>query len=457
MNYKKEAALILEKLGGAANVSNLASCVTRLRFTLNDKSKMDQEALEIFKDIKMIENSGGEYQLVMNHEELEHVHKELMNFLKEQAEEEEKEKKKESKNPIVRVVNMGVSTISGVFLPAIAALAASGVLRGIIALLTAVGVLTDSSSTYTVLYAVADSLFYFFPIVLGVGAAKRFGVNDFIGLLLGAAMVYPSITGLAGKTITFCGLPMYIMDYTYSVFPIVLTVYVASKLEKVFKKIVPNWLAFFGVPMLTLVVTAVLAFFVIGPVMSTFSTGLANAVNAIYEFNPYVCAIVLGGPWVIIAMFGLNWAFVAILIVQMMNGGSAFGSLLIANCVAVAGAAIGVALKSKNTETKNLGISTGISAILGVTEPAIYGVLLPKKKPFALCIIAGSLASLPAAICNTITYNYGAPGVLGITNYLNPAGIDVGFLGAVLCNVLGFLFGLIFTLIFYKEDKEQEK
>lgn len=454
MSYKKEASLILEQLGGADNIDKLVSCVTRLRFTLKDESKADQEALETLKDVRAIEGDAEEFQIMMDEVGLEKVYDELMDFLEKETEESKEEKKK---NPIVKIVNMGVSTISGVFLPAIAALAASGVLRGVIALLTAVGVLYDTSQTYTVLYAIADSLFYFFPIVLGVGAAKRFGINEFIGLLLGAAMVYPSITELAGTTITFCGIPMYIMNYTYSVFPIILTVYVASKLEKLFKKVIPGWLAFFGVPMLTLLVTAVLAFFVIGPVMSIFSNALANVVNEIYEFNPYVCAIVLGGPWVIIAMFGLNWAFVAILIVQMMNGGSAFGSLLIANCTAVAGAAIGVAIKSKNKEIRNLGISTGISAILGVTEPAIYGVLLPKKKPFVLCIIAGSLGSLPAAIFHTITYNYGAPGVLGITNYLNPAGVDLGFLGAILCTVLGFLFALIFTLVLYKDETTEKK
>jgi beta-glucoside PTS system EIICBA component len=201
-----------------------------------------------------------------------------------------------------------------------------------------------------------------------------------------------------------------------------------------------------------------LTFFIVGPVVGMVSYGLAQATLAVYEFSPILTAIVLGGPWILIVMFGLHWAFIPIFINNFMTlGYDPINGLLAANQFAMAGAALAVAVKTRDAKLKTLAGSTGVTSLLGVSEPALYGVLLPLKKPLVMGIIGGSIGSIVAAVCGTKSFAAGAAGVFSIPTYINPKGIDIGFYGSVGSMILGFLAAFLLTFFLgYKNKADKD-
>lgn len=199
----------------------------------------------------------------------------------------------EKMNPLNRFIDI----VSGVFQPILGLLAATGMIKGVNAILISANILTATDSTYMILNAIGDSLMYFFPVFLGFTAAKKFKVNQFLGMVIGAALIYPDIVGLAGQTITFCGIPVVMPSsgYASTVIPVIAAVYVASKIEQMFKKIIPDVVKTFLVPFCTLLVVVPLTFIVIGPITSTAGDLLGSVTSAIYNFSPLVAGLFIGG------------------------------------------------------------------------------------------------------------------------------------------------------------------
>ncbi|MCP1427217.1 PTS system beta-glucosides-specific IIC component [Paenibacillus sp. DS2363] len=446
MDHRQLATDVLRSVGGKENINKVTHCVTRLRFELKNSKIPNAEEIKAMDGVLTVIQQGGQYQVVIGNQVVP-VFNELSSLLGDMSNtESSNEVQGEKKSLFDRFTSM----ISGVFMPVMGALAASGIIKGLLACLSAFGALTATDGTYIVLNAIGDALFYFFPIFLGSSAAKYFGLNQYVGMIIGSSMVYPALVSFVGseQQLTFLSLPMNIMNYTSSVFPAIVAVWFASLLNRVIEKRIAQGFRYFLAPFIVLLVTVPLTLFIIGPVITYLSNGLADITTAIYNFNPILAGLVLGGPWILIVMFGLHWAFIPIFINNMATVGydSVMG-LLAANQFAMAGAALAFGLRARDKQLKTLGISTGGTALLGVSEPALYGVLLPQKKPLIMAIIGGSIGGVIGGAFLSKVYAFAPSGVFGIPGAVNPQGIDPGFYGYVLQMAVGLVVGFILTYL----------
>lgn len=452
MDQRQLAKEILHRIGGKENVRHVTHCVTRLRFQLKDNQLPATEDIKKLEGVLTVVQQGGQYQVVIGNK-VTSVYKELSGLIGNLDALAEEVGEESPKSLFARFTSM----ISGVFMPVMGALAASGMIKGLLAILTVLGVLVETDGTYVVLHAIGDALFYFFPVILSSSAARYFKLNQYVGMIIGAAMIYPSLLAAAdaGSPLSFMGIPLNMMNYTSSVFPPIVAVWVASRLNVYVEKIVPQGFRYFLAPCIVVLITVPLTLFLVGPVISFLSNQLAQLTTAIYSFNPTIAGLVLGGPWILIVMFGLHWAFIPIFINNMATQGfDSIMGLLAANQFAMAGAAIAFGLRAKDKQLRSLGISTGGTTLLGVSEPALYGVLLPHKKPLIMAIIGGSIGGTIGGLFQSKVYAFMASGIFGIPGAINSKGLDAGFYGYVLQMAVGLIVGFILTYYWGYQTKE---
>ncbi|MFA9456634.1 beta-glucoside-specific PTS transporter subunit IIABC [Halalkalibacter sp. AB-rgal2] len=462
MKYEQLAKDIIEKVGGKENVKSVVHCITRLRFKLKDESKADTEALKNMDGVVTVMKSGGQYQVVIgNH--VPDVYKavtEVGGFASQTQQEEDAEDEKAGS-----LFNRFIDIIASIFTPVLGVLAATGMIKGFNALFLATGLLTEEQGTYIILDIIGDSLFYFFPVFLGYTAIKKFGGSPFIGIAIGASLVYPAIEGIlasepqyvlfAGTVfespvhITFLGIPVILMSYATSVIPIILAAYFASKVEKFLRKIIPDVVKMFLVPFFTLLIVVPLTFIIIGPIATWASQLLGQATIFIYDLSPVIAGIFIGGLWQIVVIFGLHWGLVPIAINNLTTTGSdPVFAMMFATTFAQIGAVLGVYLKTTNQNLKTLSIPAFISGIFGVTEPAIYGVTLPKKKPFIFSCIAAGIGGAMIGFFGARGYMIGGLGIFQIPTFIGPNGLDMTVWGPVLAAILAFVLSLVATYLF---------
>lgn len=469
MKYEKLAKDIIENVGGKENVTSVVHCITRLRFKLKDESRANTDVLKNMDGVVTVMKSGGQYQVVIgNH--VPDVYKDVVTIGGFQSESPVEEEDGKKQNLFNRFIDM----ISGIFAPTLGVLAATGMIKGFNALFMALGWYSDKSGTYQILNAIGDCLFYFFPIFLGFTAAKKFKGNQFIGMAIGAALVYPTLSGLtAGKPlftlftgtmfespihITFLGIPVILMTYSSSVIPIVIAAWVGAKLEKWFTKVIPDVVKTFLVPFFTLLVTVPLTFIVIGPIATWAGQLLGQLTLWLISLSPIVAGIFLGALWQVFVIFGLHWGLIPIAINNMVVMHSdPILALIFAASFAQTGAVLGVWLKTKDKKLKSLSIPAFISGIFGVTEPAIYGITLPKKKPFIISCIAAAIGGGLLGIFGSKVYMMGGLGIFGFPSMIDPkAGINMGFWGAIIAVAVAFILGFILTYLFGGAGKENK-
>ncbi|MDF9842250.1 MULTISPECIES: beta-glucoside-specific PTS transporter subunit IIABC [unclassified Paenibacillus] len=464
MKYEQLAKAIIKNVGGKENVNSLTHCITRLRFKLKDESKANTEVLKSMDGIVTVIQSGGQYQVVIgNH--VPEVYAEVSQiggFQSATAAEVPDEK--------VGLFNKFIDIISGVFTPALGVLCATGMIKGFTALFLSLGLLASTSGTYQILSAIGDCLFYFFPIFLGYTSAKKFNANIFLGMAIGATLVYPTFSSItasgqplytlfSGSVIespvylTFLGIPVILMSYSSSVIPIILSTYVGAKIEAVFKKIIPSVVRTFLVPFCTLLIIVPLALIVIGPVATWAGQLLGAGTLFIYNLSPVIAGILLGAFWQVFVIFGLHWGFVPIAInnLTVLKYDPILAGVFGAS-FAQTGVVLAILLRTKNIKLKSLSIPAVISGIFGVTEPAIYGITLPRKKPFILSCIAAGVGGGIIGLMGTKGYIMGGLGIFGIPSYISPEGMDAGFYGAIIGISVSFVLG--FLLMYFGGFKD---
>ncbi|MFK4304780.1 PTS system beta-glucosides-specific IIC component [Paenibacillus sp. RC254] len=466
MKYETLAKDIIKNVGGKGNVNSLTHCVTRLRFKLKDESKANTEVLKNMDGVVTVVKSGGQYQVVIgNHVPEVYADVIALGGFQEASSEEVSDEK-------VSLFNRFIDTISGVFTPTLGVLSATGMIKGFTALFVALGLLTTTSGTYQILNALGDCLFYFFPIFLGYTSAKKFNANIFIGMAIGASLVYPTFSAITstGKPlytlfsgtifespvyITFLGIPVILMSYASTVLPIIISTYVGSKIENFFKKVIPSVVRTFLVPFFTLLVIVPLALIAIGP-LSTWAGQLLGAGTLfVYNLSPIIEGILMGAFWQVFVIFGLHWGLVPIALNNLAV--LKFDPILAATLgasFAQTGVVLAILFKTKNAKLRSLSIPAVISGIFGVTEPAIYGITLPRKKPFILSCIAAAVGGGIIGMMGTKGYILGGLGVFAIPSYISPAGIDSGFYGAIIGILVSFVLG--FLLMFFSGFKDDE-
>ena len=452
MKYENLAKEIIKNVGGKENVNSLTHCVTRLRFKLKDEKKANTNVLKNMDGVVTVVQSGGQYQVVIgNHVPDVYADVVAVGGFSEGAGDDSSEK--------MNVFDKFIDIISGVFQPTLGVLCATGMIKGFLSMFVAFGWLSAESGTYNILYSIGDSLFYFFPIFLGFTAAKKFKVNQFTAMAIGAALVYPTIVGTAGQTIDFLGIPVVMPSsgYTSTVIPIILSIYFASYVEKLFKKIVPDVIKTFIVPLFTLLIVVPVTFLAIGPVASYASEILGNLTLTIYNLNSTIAGLFIGGFYQIFIMFGLHWGLVPI----AMNNFTVLGydpivATSVAICFAQTGVVLAIALKAKNKKLKSLCVPSIISGFFGVTEPAIYGITLPRKKPFIVSCIIGAVTGGILGFFESKKYMPGGLGIFVLPNFIGPNGPDKGFYGVVIAMAAGLILGFLAMLFVKLDPKDME-
>lgn len=468
MKYEQLAKDIIENVGGKENVNSVVHCITRLRFKLKDEGKANTDVLKNMDGVVTVMKSGGQYQVVIgNH--VPDVYKDVVEiggFQNQSPVEEDGDKKKQG------VFNSFIDIISGIFTPTLGVLAATGMIKGFNSLFVALGWFSDKSGTYQILNAVGDALFYFFPIFLGYTAMKKFGGSHFIGMAIGAALVYPTLSGLsAGEPlytlfagtmfespihITFLGIPVILMSYSSSVIPIIISTYVAAKLENWLKKVIPDVVKMFLVPFFTLLIIVPLTFIVIGPIATWAGQLIGQLTLWLIGLSPIVAGIFLGAFWQVFVIFGLHWGLIPIAINNIMvMGQDTILALIFAATFAQIGAVLAIMLKTKDKKLKSLSIPAFISGIFGVTEPAIYGITLPRKKPFIISCIAAAIGGGIIGAFHAKSYMMGGLGIFAFPSFISPKeGITMGLWGAVIGAVAAFILGYILTALFGGKEKK---
>ncbi|MCM3729494.1 beta-glucoside-specific PTS transporter subunit IIABC [Neobacillus cucumis] len=462
---------ILELVGGKENINSVFHCVTRLRFKLKDEKIAKTEEIKNLEGVVTVMQSGGQYQVVIGN----HVPDVYATFLQvaNMSGAVDNDAGEENKAGLLaRFIDM----ISGVFTPILGVLAATGMIKGFAALILALGWVTATSGTYNLLNIAGDGLFNFLPIFLGYTAMKKFGGTPFIGMAIAASLVHPTLSTLtAGNPlytlfkgslfqsdirITFLGIPVIMMSYASSVIPILLSAFFAAKVEKGFKKIVPDVVKTFVVPFLTIIIMVPLTFLVIGPVATWAGTLLGAATLWIYKLSPVVAGLILGGFWQIFVIFGLHWGLVPIAINNLTT--LHFDPVLATTvmvCFAQIGAVLAVMLKTKNKGLKSLSVPAFISGIFGVTEPAIYGVTLPLKKPFIMSCIGGAVGGGIIGATAGKLWMFGGMGIFVFPAFIKPgSSLDMSFYGAIIALIAGFVVAFVLTYLFgFKDQANKEK
>jgi PTS system beta-glucosides-specific IIC component len=445
-DYTELAQDIVAHVGGKDNIIKLVHCVTRLRFTLKDESKADDDYLKQRDGIVTVVKAGGQYQVVIgNH--VPDVYDTILKVAGIQG--EGGIDVNEGDVPQGNLFDQFIALVSGLFQPMLGALSAAGMIKGLVAILAAVGV-KETSGLYVILNAAGDGFFQFLPVILALTAAKRFKMEQFTALALSFALVYPNIAAsFANGNVDFLGLPVIFPSSSYlqTVLPIILTVWVGSKIEKFFKKIIPDVIKVFVVPFFVILITVPLAYLAIGPVMNWASNLIGVIFTNIYGFSPIVFGILLGALWQVLVMFGLHWGLVPIAILDFSTKG--WSTLLVAStaiCFAQAGALLNIFLRTKEDKVKQLTIPAFISALFGVTEPAIYGITLPMRTPFIMTCVAGAIQGAFLGFFNTTAYTMGGMGLFAIPSYFTPKHVPAGA-NTDVNNVWYFLIAILMSFV----------
>lgn len=451
-NYDQLAKDIIKNVGGKENVLSLVHCATRLRFKLKDKEKANKTTLERLEGVITVVESAGQYQVVIGNSVGE-----VYNTIGRVAGIALNSNSEESSNGKNGFLSGAIDIISSIFTPILAAMCGAGILKGLLMLCTTMGWMANSSGTYKILYAACDSVFYYLPIVLAYTSAKKFGANPFVAVAVAGALLYPNMTAVfsAKESISFLGIPVVLISYPSTVIPIILAVYVLSRLEKLLNKTLPEVCKNFITPTVCLAVIVPLTFLVIGPVGDTLGKGLAAGYTFLYNINPMIGGAIVATVWPVLIIFGLHWGFVPVVTNNLaIYGRDTLFTITGPNNFAQAGAALGVFLKTKDTKLKAIAGSAAGTGLFGITEPAIYGVTLKYKKPFIIaCISSGIAGGITGYV------GAGASALVGASILTLPAFIGQGFVGFLIACAIAYFGAAIGTYLFGFNDKmlSQEK
>lgn len=451
MDYEGLAKEILTDVGGKENINTAWHCATRLRFKLKDEAKAQTEKIENLDGVVTVVQSAGQYQVVIGNS-VANVFEPLSKLAGlgnggESATTTDEPVEKGS------LINRFIGFISSVFTPFLGAMAGTGVLKGLLTLLSVTGVLKETSGAYQIWYAAADGFFYFLPVFLAITAARRLKVNEFVAIGLAVALLYPNlVAAMGGKTqLDFFGIPVVSATYSSSVIPILLAIWLLSYIQPVFDKFFHESVRNIFTPMFSLALLMPITVLAIGPLGTGVGTVLSGAVEAIYNVAPLIAGAIMGALWEVFVIFGVHWTFVPVITNTIaVSGHDPLQPILTVAVIAQAGALLGVFLKTKNTKLKSLSGSATLSALLGITEPGIYGVTLKLKKPFIFAVIGGAIGGAIAAVGGAQATAMTLVSLLGVPTFIGP-----GFMSAVIGLGVGFIIPTVLTYFFGVPAEEQ--
>ncbi|NSQ62893.1 PTS glucose transporter subunit IIA [Enterococcus faecalis] len=449
MDYQAIAKEILKDIGGKDNIVDVTHCYTRLRFVLKDTKQANKEALLQTEGVISVVESGGQYQVVLGNK-VAHVYNALEPLLAQQLTTKTSTKEKNS------LGNRILNTVAAIFTPVVPAIAASGMLKGILAIAVMVAnnfyqVDLKPLNTYIILSAASDALFYFMPVILGYSAAKVFKTNEYIAMVIGATLCYPTIVSLMTEksAVTLFGLHVTKANYVSTVIPIILAIFILAYVQRFLEKVIPEVLKIIMVPTLSLLLMIPATLLLFGPIGIYLGDGVNWLYYYIMNLSPILLGGFIGGIWCVLVIFGAHRGLVPIGINDVARTGRqnllAFAG---AANFSQAGAAFGVFVRTKNKDLKAVAASATVTALFGITEPAIYGANLRLKKPMIYAVASGAAGGALMGWGGSYGTAFANQGLLTIPVYAEAGtkaficyllGCGIAFFGAFLLTIfLGF-------------------
>ncbi|MFI7494495.1 beta-glucoside-specific PTS transporter subunit IIABC [Kocuria sp. M4R2S49] len=444
VDYRSLAAGIVQEVGGEANIASATHCATRLRLKLRDDSKADKAAVEKLPGVITVMQAGGQYQVVIG-DNVPTVYAELGKITKFG---DEDAAAGGDDAPSGNIFNRFIDLVSSIFQPIIWPLAGAGLLKAFLSAATQFGWLDAESQTSVILAAAADAIFYFLPLFLAITAARRFKTNQFTSMAIAGALVYPSIVELAaaGAPVSFAGLPVVMMSYTSSVIPIIVAVWLQGYLERFLNRVIPAAFRNFSTPLLSILIMVPFILMTVGPITTLAAQGLSAGINAIFGFAPWLAGAIMGGFWQVFVLFGLHWGLVPTMINDLATQGySLLMGPLVAAVLAQAAATAAVFARTRNAARREVAGPAALSGFLaGITEPAIYGVNLPLKKPFYFGIAGGIVGGAIASAGGSAASSFVFASALALPAYTEVGSFTLQLIGTGIAVVIAFTLTFLF-------------
>lgn len=449
---KQLAQRIVELIGGKENVNDAWHCQTRLRFKLVDESKAETEKIKELAGVINVLSKGGVYQVVIG-PNVADVFEELEPLLDLNQGSEQKEK-----------TNIGakiIDFVSGVFQPIIPALSGAGMVKAVLALLVVFKAVNVESATYQLLNMLGDTIFYFLPVFLAFTEARKLKCNQIIAAAVATVLVNPTWLSFvtAGKPVNlFNVIPFHLVNYAYSVIPIILIVFVQSYIEHFLNKLIPKAVELVFVPMLTLLIMGILALSVLGPIGDILGGYLSQFFTYLSVNASWAPALLVGGLLPVMVMFGLHNGIAPLGVMQMATKGydSIFGPGCVVSNMCSATAALVVALRTRDQKTKELGFSSSITAYMGITEPALYGINLPKRYPLIAAMIGGAFGGLYAGLTHTHRFATGSSGLPAVLLYIGDNTLRY-LINILIAMVIGVVITAVLTYLLSLKYETNDK
>lgn len=443
MKYTNLAKDIIKECGGKENIHKAWCCTTRLRFNIIDINKVNKSKIEQMPYVMGTQEKNGQFQIIIGND-VEEVLEELLPLLDVQ-----KEDMKKNKNYSIGSL---METISAIFTPILPAIIGAGMLKCLLSIFTMLGWATHTSDLYILLYMASDAAFYFLPFLISVSASRKFNTNEFLGITIAGILLYPTLINGAAQGLEpmhILGLPIPYLSYSSSVIPIILGIYLFSKVYRFLDRVIPNVFRFILTPMLAILITIPFLLMLLAPLGFYIGNYLSVGLTWLFEEAGPVAGFILGGANPLIVMTGMHYAFMPAAIQSIATNG--FDNFwlpfaLISN-LATAGSIMAVVLKTKEKDDRAFAISTMISSVFGITEPGLYGVQLKLKKPLYSSMCASAVAGCVAVLLGARTYSFSAPNILILPTYIAPDGDTSAVFAIVIALAIAFLLSLVFTLL----------
>lgn len=458
MNYQELGTKILNLVGGKENVTGLTHCATRLRFILKDDTKAQTDVLKSTPGVLGVVKNGGQYQVIIGND-VNHVYKPIAEVCDLAGAGTGKSQEPEEKKSLGERF---IATITGIFTPILPAITAAGMLKAVLAVLTAFKLVSTSSDTYQVINFMADAAFYFLPILLANSAAKKFNCNPYLAMMLGGILLHPNFVNMvaaskeSGEAIRLFFVPIYNASYSSSVIPIILSVWFMSLVEPIADKVSPKAIKFFTKPLITILISGAVTLWVLGPIGYIVASWIANGVNLLNTYVSWLVPLVLGGTFPLLVMTGTHYGIIPIGINNRMTTGYdtiVYPANLSSN-IAQGAATFAVAIKTKSQEIKQLATSAGITAVCGITEPALYGINMRFKTPLISACIGGAVGGLYMGLFKVKNYAGGSPGLMTLPGYIGGNGFT-DLIHACVGAAIAFVVSFAASYVLYKEAETE--
>lgn len=438
------------------NIARLTHCATRLRFELRDISKAETEKLKALPGVITVVNNGGQYQVVVGNEvqQVYRVITQQMGSATRSADSKSASGKNNGPKQKQSWISRFISVISTTFTPVIPAIIGAGMIKAILAVLVLTGLVTTESQNYYILNTIADAAFYFMPILLAYGASIKFETSPILAMTVAGVLLHPGWSALMaeGKDVFFIGVPVRLTDYAGSVLPIIIVVWLMSYIERFADRVSPSMIKFFTKPMIVLLITAPLALVAIGPFGTYLNDLVAMGAETINARASWLIPLLMGTLQPFLIVTGTAWAMTPIATSQLTKNGYEMinGPGMLASNIAQGGATLAVALKTKNKKLKQLAASSGFTAVLGITEPSLYGVTLKLKKPLIAAMIGGGVAGIYAGLTGLVRYAFVSPGLAALPAFIGSNPMNI--VHAIVTCLIAFIVTFALTWIIGFED-----